>query len=196
MSPPDRDQTKTPSPVRQENTDTHQDDTVPVSAATTDQSASLEEGKDMEDVGETEEVPRSSSPPNPFDESDEEEEEVEEEKEQDTKTEAKPTTNGDLPSAHISHHEAAARPVPAPRRVSECTPPPRPAPRQRLQRTGDSLSVGMSSVRNIKEFRCIRSADDNRNILIVVAGENQKPPMPPKPRERSQSPGRYRVTRE
>ncbi|XP_074546014.1 MICAL-like protein 1 isoform X2 [Halichoeres trimaculatus] len=158
MSPPDRDQAKTPSPVRQANTDTHQDDSVAVSATTTDQLSSLEEAKDVEGVGETEETPRSSSPPNPFDESDEEEEE--EEKEQDTKTQAELTTNGDLPSANISHHEAPARPVPAPRKVSEYTPPPRPAPR-RLQRTGDSLSVG----------------------------ENQKPPMPPKPRERSQSPG-------
>ncbi|KAI3352833.1 hypothetical protein L3Q82_019401 [Scortum barcoo] len=102
---------------------------------------------------------RSSSPPNPFDESDEEEEEVE--KEEDTKTPAKVTTNGDLPSTPVSHHEGASRPVPAPRRVSEPTPPPRPAPRVRLTRTGDGLPVG----------------------------EHQKPPMPPKPRERSQSPG-------
>lgn len=155
---PERNQAKTPSPVRQANTDTDQDDSV-ISAATTDQSASLEEAKDMGGVGETEEMPRSSSPPNPFDESDEEEEE--EEKEQDTKTEANVTTNGDLPSLQIGHNEAAARPVPAPRRISDCTPPPRPAPRVRLQRHGDSLSVG----------------------------ENLKPPTPPKPRERSQSPG-------
>uniref|UniRef100_A0A3Q3GN23 MICAL-like 1a n=1 Tax=Labrus bergylta TaxID=56723 RepID=A0A3Q3GN23_9LABR len=126
----------TPSPARQENdTDAPQHDSVTVSAATTDKSASLEITKEIEDVGETEKMPRSSSPPNPFDESDEEE--GEEEKEEDTTTPAKLTTNGDLPSTPISHHEGASRPVPAPRRVSEPTPPPRPAPRVRLPRTGD-----------------------------------------------------------
>ncbi|KAM7008917.1 MICAL-like protein 1 [Tautogolabrus adspersus] len=159
-SPCDRDRAKTPSPARQENeTDTPQHDSVTVSAATTDKSASLEITKEIEGVGEPEEMPRSSSPPNPFDESDDEE--GEEEKEEDTTTPAKLTTNGDLPSTPISHHEGASRPVPAPRRVSEPTPPPRPAPRVRLPRTGDGLTVG----------------------------ENQKPPTPPKPRERSQSPG-------
>ncbi|XP_034543103.1 MICAL-like protein 1 isoform X2 [Notolabrus celidotus] len=158
MSPSDRDQTKTPSPVRQaDNTDTVQDDSVTVSAATTEEPASLEEAKDIESAEETEKEPRSSSPPNPFDESDEEEEE--EEKEEDTKTQVKLTANGDLPSTHVSQPEGAAKPVPAPRRVSEPTPPPRPAPRVRLPR--DSLSVG----------------------------ENRKPPTPPKPRERSHSPG-------
>ncbi|CAJ1053816.1 MICAL-like protein 1 isoform X1 [Xyrichtys novacula] len=155
LSPPDRDQAKT-SPERQENnTDTHQDD----SAERTDPPASLVKATDTEDGGERDETPRSSSPPNPFDESDEEEEE--EEKEQDIETQDKPATNEDLPPAPVGHHDSAARPVPAPRRVSEPTPPPRPAPRVRLTRTGDNLRVG----------------------------ENQKPPTPPKPRERSQSPG-------
>ncbi|CAN9509847.1 unnamed protein product [Ophioblennius macclurei] len=104
-----------------------------------------------------EETPRSSSPPNPFDESDDEdeEEEVEEEqKEAETQPSAERTANGELP------HAAAGRPVPAPRRVSEPAPPPRPAPRIRLPRAGDS----------------------------VLAGEHLKPPTAPKPRERSQSP--------
>ncbi|XP_041641309.1 MICAL-like protein 1 isoform X2 [Cheilinus undulatus] len=159
---PGRDQTKIPSPVRQaNNAGTPQDDSVTVAAPATDKSAALHKAKEMENIGETDKMLRSSSPPNPFDESDEEEGEEEEEKEDDTKTEAKPTTNGDLSSTPVSHHEGAARPVPAPRRVCESTPPPRPAPRVRLSHTGDRLT----------------------------SGENQKPPTPPKPRERSQSPG-------
>ncbi|XP_042340982.1 MICAL-like protein 1 isoform X2 [Plectropomus leopardus] len=88
------------------------------------------------------------------------EEEEEVEKEEDAKTPAIVTTNGDLPSTPVSHPEGVGRPVPAPRRVSEPTPPPRPAPRIRLPRTADALT-----------------------------GEHLKPPTPPKPRERSQSPG-------
>ncbi|XP_045903450.1 MICAL-like protein 1 isoform X2 [Micropterus dolomieu] len=154
----ERDQSKTPSPVCQTNyTDTPTNDSVTVAAVETNQTDSLEKANKMD--GETEEIPRSSSPPNPFDESDEEEEEGE--KEEDTKTPAKKTTNGDLASTLVTHHEGASRPVPAPRRVSEPAPPPRPAPRVRLPRTGDGLTVG----------------------------ENQKPAIPPKPRERSQSPG-------
>lgn len=154
--PPERDQTHTSAPASQ----THDinmptAESVTVTAVTTNKADSLERAKDLDDSGETKELQRSSSPPNPFDESEEEEEE--EEKEEDTKTPAKLTTNGELASTPVSHQEGASRPVPAPRRVSESTPPPRPAPRVRLLRTAD--------------------------------GENQKPPTPPKPRERSQSPG-------
>uniref|UniRef100_H3CL74 MICAL-like 1a n=1 Tax=Tetraodon nigroviridis TaxID=99883 RepID=H3CL74_TETNG len=62
--------------------------------------------------------------------------------------------------------ERATRPVPAPRRVSEPTPPPRPAPRVRLLR-----------------------AQNGQWFLRGGSSESQKPPTPPKPRERSQSPG-------
>ncbi|XP_070833139.1 MICAL-like protein 1 isoform X1 [Chaetodon trifascialis] len=161
-SPSERDQAKTPSPVNQTNdTDMPTNDSVTVTAAPANQADSLEKAKDMDGSGKTEEIPRSSSPPNPFDESDEEiEEKEEEEKDKDTTTPAEITTNGNLPSTPVIHHEGASRPVPAPRRVSERTPPPRPAPRVRLLRTADG-----------------------------TVGENQKPPTPPKPRERSQSPG-------
>ncbi|XP_073331842.1 MICAL-like protein 1 isoform X2 [Pagrus major] len=135
-SPSDSDQAKTPSPVSQTNdTDMPTNDSVTVTAVTTNEADASEKAKDMDGSGETEEIPRSSPPPNPFDESDEEEEE--EEKEEDTKTPAKLTTNGDLPSTPVTHLEGASRPVPAPRRVSEPTPPPRPAPRVRLLRTAD-----------------------------------------------------------
>lgn len=153
----ERDQSKTPSPVCQTNyTDTPTNDSVTVAAVETNQTDSLEKANKMD--GETEEIPRSSSPPNPFDESDEEEEEGE--KEEDTKTPAKKTTNGDLASTLVTHHEGASRPVPAPRRVSEPAPPPRPAPRVRLPRTGDGLTVGACSLQNI--------TDNRWNLLIFM----------------------------
>ncbi|XP_054460909.1 MICAL-like protein 1 isoform X1 [Anoplopoma fimbria] len=158
-SPSERDRAKTPSPVSQTNeTDMPANDSASVTVVITNAADSLEKEKVIDGSGETERIPRSCSPPNPFDESDEEEEEVE--KEEDAKTPAKLTVNGDLPATPISHREGASRPVPAPRRVSDPTPPPRPAPRVRLPRTTDNLTVG----------------------------EYQKPPIPPKPRERSQSP--------
>lgn len=75
--------------------------------------------------GEKEEAPRSVSPPNPFDESDEEEQEEDN------------STANCLPSTPADQQQGVARPVPAPRRVSEPTPPPRPAPRVRLLRPAD-----------------------------------------------------------
>lgn len=126
-------------------------DSVTVVAVATNNADSLEKAKEMDGSGETEEIPRSSSPPNPFDESDEEEEEGE--KEEETKTPAKLTTNGDLPSTPVSNQEGASRPVPAPRRVPEPTPPPRPAPRVRLPRTGDGLTVGVCLQQNINDYR-------------------------------------------
>ncbi|KAM9314316.1 MICAL-like protein 1 isoform 2-T2 [Pholidichthys leucotaenia] len=154
----ERETSKTPSPVRQTNeTDMHANNSVIINS-----SDSLEKEKDTDGIGETEEKPCPSTPPNPFDESDEEEEEggKEEEEEEEAETPAKHTTNGDLPSTAVPHAEAASRPVPAPRRISEPTPPPRPAPRIRLRHTSDGLTVD----------------------------EHQKPPLLPKPRERSQSP--------
>ncbi|XP_029361781.1 MICAL-like protein 1 isoform X2 [Echeneis naucrates] len=146
---------QTPSPVdRTNNTDMPANESATVTPAKTNTEDSLETAKTMDGNGTAEEVPCSSSPPNPFDESDEEEDKG-------VKEEDKHTANGDLSSTPVSHHEGAIRPVPAPRRVSEPTPPPRPAPRVRLPRTTDGLT----------------------------GGEHQKPPTPPKPRERSQSPG-------
>lgn len=106
-----------------------------------------------------EEQARSASPSNPFDESDKEDDEVA--KEEQSQTPPEHTVNGDLPSAPVSHPECVSRPVPAPRKVSEPTPPPRPAPRVWHAQTASA----------------------------VAAGEQQKPLIPPKPRERSQSPG-------
>lgn len=100
----------------------------------------------MDGGGEEEAMPRSSSPPNPFDESDDEEVE----REEDAKTPAKLTINGDLPSTPLRHNDVASRPVPAPRRVAEPTPPPRPAPRVRLPRAADGLPVGACSLREYR----------------------------------------------
>lgn len=82
--------------------------------------------KDAEGDGEKREAPRPSTPPNPFDESDEGEKEEDD---------SKPTANCVGPSTPVD--QGVARPVPAPRRVSEPTPPPRPAPRIRLLRPAD-----------------------------------------------------------
>ncbi|XP_040001277.1 MICAL-like protein 1 isoform X2 [Xiphias gladius] len=159
-SPSEREQARTPSPVSPtNNTDMPTNDSATVTPVTIKKADSSEKVEEIGGSGATEDIPRSSSPPNPFDESDEEESKGE--KEEDPQTPAKFTNNGDLPSTPVSHHEGVSRPVPAPRRVSEPTPPPRPAPRVRLPRTTDGLT----------------------------AGEHQKPPTPPKPRERSQSPG-------
>ncbi|XP_034452490.1 MICAL-like protein 1 isoform X3 [Hippoglossus hippoglossus] len=139
-SPSVRDQAKTPSPVGRTN-DTDMPTSVPASITpvTTNKTDVLEKAKDIEDSGAIEETPRSSSPPNPFDESDEEEDEGEKEedegeKEEETQTPVKYITNGDVPSTPVSNNEGVSRPVPAPRRVTEPTPPPRPAPRVRLPR--------------------------------------------------------------
>ncbi|KAM4750666.1 MICAL-like protein 1 isoform 2-T2 [Anableps anableps] len=144
----ERDEAKTPSPVRSANTDMPADGAVSATAVITSKEESLDEEK---------EESRPSSPPNPFDESDEEEDEGQVEKE----TQTKETSNGDLPPPSDGNAVEASRPVPAPRRVSEAAPPPRPAPRVRLSHTANSSP----------------------------ASEHLKPPTPPKPRERSQSPG-------
>ncbi|XP_012725669.2 MICAL-like protein 1 isoform X1 [Fundulus heteroclitus] len=144
---PERDETKSPSPSR--STNTPADDSASAPAAMTTTEESLDQDK--------EEEARPSSPPNPFDESDEEEDEGEKEEEGQTVA----TSNGDLPPASDGKAAEVSRPVPAPRRVSEAAPPPRPAPRVRPPGTANSSP----------------------------AGEHLKPPTPPKPRERSQSPG-------
>lgn len=84
-------------------------------------------GKESEGNREKEETPRSISPPNPFDESDEGEQEEDDSK----------STANCLPSTPVGHHQGMTRPVPAPRRVSETTPPPRPAPRIHVLRPAD-----------------------------------------------------------
>uniref|UniRef100_A0A3P9JUD3 MICAL-like 1a n=1 Tax=Oryzias latipes TaxID=8090 RepID=A0A3P9JUD3_ORYLA len=105
---------------------------------------------------ESEEKSRSSSPPNPFEESDEEE--TQSVTEEGPQTLVHSMTNGELPSTPENPLESSSRPVPAPRKVSEAVPPPRPAPRARLSQRANTV------------------------------GEHQKPPTPPKPRERSESP--------
>lgn len=117
-----------------------------------------------EDVGgETKETSHSAAPRNPFDESDDEVEvEEEEEREEETKDEEEElppqlAANGELqppaPTA-AAHQEGANRPVPAPRRVLEPSPPPRPAPRIRLLRATDGSSA----------LRCLDSTQDKRRL--------------------------------
>ncbi|KAK0155156.1 MICAL-like protein 1 [Merluccius polli] len=110
-----------------------------------------------------------SAPPNPFDESDddgEEEETVNKGEKEEIQAPAKETSNdacnADNSPAPVSYLGGITRPVPAPRKVPEATPPPRPAPRARPHHTPDRQEVN---------------------------GERHKPLLPPKPRERSRSPG-------
>ncbi|CAL8388600.1 unnamed protein product [Arctogadus glacialis] len=113
-----------------------------------------------------------SVPPNPFGDSDDEEEEEEEEEakneeveEEVIQTPAKESSNDDTPPAPAGGPPGGVPrpvPVPAPRRVPEATPPPRPAPRARPQPPPERQQI---------------------------KGERQKPRLPPKPRERSHSPG-------
>ncbi|KAJ8384127.1 hypothetical protein AAFF_G00208290 [Aldrovandia affinis] len=86
-----------------------------------------------------------------------------EEEEKGEETSDKCAANGGLPSTPVSRWGGAGRPVPAPRRVIDPSPPPRPAPRVRPPRVTDS------SILNGDPGDVIRSA--------------------PKPRERSHSPG-------
>lgn len=139
---------KTPPPASLTN-DLTIDDSDAVTLVTTNQADFLEKEKDVDGSKETEEKQPPSTPPNPFDESDEEgDEEV---KEEDTQMPAKDTANGDLPSTPLGHREDV-RPVPAPRRVPERTPPPRPAPRVRLPLTANNLAVnGKEYVQNVND---------------------------------------------
>ncbi|KAM6939875.1 MICAL-like protein 1 [Xenentodon cancila] len=153
------DQAKTPAPVGQTNTDISTSDFATAAPVVTITANSLDIAREIDNSGKPEEKACPFSPPNPFDESDEEDNEAE--KEEETQIPAKCTTNGDLPSTLDSYPEEAVRPVPAPRRVSEPKPPPRPAPRVQLLEAANGL----------------------------VVSEHLKPPTPPKPRQRSQSPG-------
>ncbi|CAL1602006.1 unnamed protein product [Knipowitschia caucasica] len=119
-----------------------------------------EDSVEDERLKDNEENAQASTPPNPFDESDEEEEE-EEGKEEQSEAPTGVLLNGDMPSAPVSQSECVSRPVPAPRRVSDATPPPQPAPRARVPPTASPANTNVS----------------------------QKPLLPPKPRERSRSPG-------
>lgn len=109
-------------------------DSVAVPAESPNEEDSAE--KPPEGNGEKEETPRSSTPPNPFDESDEGELEEDDSK----------ATANCLSSTSVDHHQDMTRPVPAPRRVSEPTPPPRPAPRVRLLRPADGRWISHCSL--------------------------------------------------
>ncbi|XP_043097652.1 MICAL-like protein 1 isoform X1 [Puntigrus tetrazona] len=80
--------------------------------------------------------PCSSSPPNPFDESEEEDQDAQQE-------DHKPAdgANDDEPTTSVKMTAAEGRPVPAPRRVFEPTPAPRPVPRPRPPRPSESPTV-------------------------------------------------------
>lgn len=165
---PDRETEVVPSDRQPDNVEPA-NDSVSVPVVSPNEAEPAE--KDGEGNGEKEGTPRPVSPPNPFDESDEGEQEEDN------------SAANCLPPAPVDQQPGVARPVPAPRRVSEPTPPPRPAPRVRLLRPADGeWSLRCSLLVNTDESRPSPSCG--------FTGESQKPPTPPKPRERSQSPGR------
>lgn len=84
------------------------------------------------------------SPPNPFDESDEEE--LKEEEQPEAATEV---ANGDLPVTSTRSTTEENLPVPAPRKVSDSSPPVRPVPRPRPPRPLQSPAVSGRC------FRCV-----------------------------------------
>ncbi|XP_026158644.1 MICAL-like protein 1 isoform X2 [Mastacembelus armatus] len=182
----ERDQAKTPPPESQTN-DMPSSDSTTATPVSTNEVHSLEKPKEMDGSGETEEEPRSSSPPNPFDESDEEKEE----KEEDDQTPAICRANGDLPSTPVDQHDDASRPVPAPRRIPEPTPPPRPAPRVRLPHTSDGVTVGehLKPPALLKPRERSQSPGSTHKTkdppwLALVQSESKKkkaPPPPPAP---------------
>ncbi|KAL1273061.1 hypothetical protein QQF64_028923 [Cirrhinus molitorella] len=79
----------------------------------------------------------SSSPPNPFDESEEEDQNTQQE---DHKP-AADGANGNEPATPVKSTAAEGRPVPAPRRVLEPSPAPRPVPRSRTPRSSETPVV-------------------------------------------------------
>ncbi|KAF3687263.1 MICAL-like protein 1 [Channa argus] len=176
-SPPsERTQTETLSVVSPTN-DIPTSNSVTPHLVTTDKAES-DKSKEI-DGHESEEKTHSSSPPNPFDESDEEEEQAE--KEEDSQTPAKSTANGDLPCTPDTHHEGTSRPVPAPRRVSEPTTPPRPAPRVRLTRTADGLTVESKRKKAPPPPPAGLATPPNTGSLSSLKGDGSRPSTPPPP---------------
>lgn len=118
-------ETESISPGRPQDNAKPDNDSVTVPAVSPNEEDSAEKSSEGDEG--KEETPRSSTPPNPFDESDEGEKEEDDSK----------STANCLSATPVD--EGTSRPVPAPRRVSEATPP-RPAPRVRLLRAADGQS--------------------------------------------------------
>ncbi|KAL7825908.1 hypothetical protein SRHO_G00336460 [Serrasalmus rhombeus] len=152
----------------------------------------VEEKAEAENSSKDETEPRPSSPPNPFDESDEEEEEEEKENEQQKSTTE--VTNGALPPTPVKSAEEESRPVPAPRRVFDHSPPARPVPRPRPPRPSHSPAVN-GGERERKAYAQVprerscspagRSTDTPKSKdppwLALVKSEPKKKLAPPPP---------------
>ncbi|XP_067315482.1 MICAL-like protein 1 isoform X2 [Pseudorasbora parva] len=132
--------------------------------------------------------PRSSSPPNPFDESEEEDQDTQ----QDDQKLAN-VANGDVPTTKVKGTAAEGRPVPAPRRVFEPTPAPRPIPRLRPSRPSKSPTVSdadtqipQAPVPKERLHSPVRKASDTPKPkdppwLTLVQSETKKKPAPRPP---------------
>ncbi|XP_072539544.1 MICAL-like protein 1 isoform X2 [Salminus brasiliensis] len=155
-----------------------------------------ENREETEDSSRKETEPRPSSPPNPFDESEEEEDESLKKKEEE---QAKPNTdaaNGAISSTPLGSAGEDSRPVPAPRRVFDHSPPARPVPRPRPARTSQSSAVNGEEIQGrlstpVPRERSSSPASSSRSIdtpkpkdppwLALVKSEPKKKSAPPPP---------------
>ncbi|RXN24914.1 MICAL 1 isoform X1 [Labeo rohita] len=134
----------------------------------------------------------SSSPPNPFDESEEEDQNTQQE---DHKP-AADGANGNESTTPVKSTAAEGRPVPAPRRVFEPTPAPRPVPRPRPPRSSESPVVNGDPDTQIPQAPVPRErvhsparsskANDTPKLkdppwLALVQSETKKKPAPRPP---------------
>uniref|UniRef100_A0A672K016 MICAL-like protein 1 n=1 Tax=Sinocyclocheilus grahami TaxID=75366 RepID=A0A672K016_SINGR len=126
-------------------------------------------------------APCSSSPPNPFDESEEEDQDTQQE---DHKP-AADVANGDGPATLVKTTAAEGRPVPAPRRAFEPTPAPRPVPRPRPPRPSESPIAPVPRERLHSPARSSKANDTPKPKdppwLALVQSETKKKPAPRPP---------------
>ncbi|KAL1005823.1 hypothetical protein UPYG_G00064410 [Umbra pygmaea] len=114
-----------------------------------------------------------SNPPNPFDDS---EEEMEEEQGAETQTPAKDAASSVLPPTPLNRAAPGDnRPVPAPRRVSHPSPPPRPTPRVRPPHADGLLVAGDGG----ESKRSLAPAPRPRGRSQSPRSDASKPPNPP-----------------
>ncbi|XP_076871937.1 MICAL-like protein 1 isoform X2 [Brachyhypopomus gauderio] len=122
----------------------------------------VRKAEEIEDALKEETGPRPASPPNPFDESDEEEEV--ELKEEPPKPDPAAANNVPPPS---SSARADSRPVPAPRRVFDSSPPVRPIPRTRPPKPTQTPAVN--------------GDEGNHRLPALVPRERSHSPAPGQP---------------
>ncbi|XP_028829239.1 MICAL-like protein 1 [Denticeps clupeoides] len=139
------------------------------------------EKDDRNGDGSASSAPLVSTPPNPFDESDEEE------KEEDPLRPSVDTMNGHLPQTPLGSSEGGPKPVPAPRRIVEPSPPPRPTPRHlppRIKEDSEDRRRSLPVPRERSHSPGSQSSDtpkpkDPPWLALVKSESKKKAPPPP-----------------